>query len=82
MMRVEQKRAALVSMLRAWRAYGDRAFKVDRFGDHWKPLRDAERLGWASWIGDRCRLERLGIEELIPYGVVLAAEIQSMAEAE
>jgi hypothetical protein len=79
-MRAEQKRAALCVMLAAWRSYGDRAFKVARFGDHWKPLHDAEQLGWCSFIGDRCRLERLGVEQLIPFGVKVEAELQAMAE--
>lgn len=82
MIRAEQKRAALCSMLRAWRSYGDRAFRVDRYGDHWKPLHDAEMLGWTTWIGDRCRLTARGIEELIPYGVKVEAELQTMAVAE
>jgi hypothetical protein len=80
MIRAEQKRAALCVMLAAWRSYGDRAFKVARFGDHWKPLHDAEQLGWCSFIGDRCRLERLGVEQLIPFGVKVEAELQAMAE--
>lgn len=79
-MRAEQKRAALYSMLRAWRSYGDRAFKVSPYSEHWGPLSDAEQLGWVTWIGDRCRLERLGIEQLIPFGVRIEAEIQAMAE--
>jgi hypothetical protein len=79
-MRAEQKRAALVSMLRAWRSYGDRAFKVSPYSEHWKPLSDAEQLGWVTWIGDRCRLERLGIEQLIPFGVKVDAELQTIAE--
>lgn len=79
-MRAEQKRAALYSMLRAWRSYGDRPFKVSPYSEHWKPLSDAEALGWVTWIGDRCRLERLGIEQLIPFGARVDAEIQAMAE--
>ena len=69
MIRVEQKRAALCSMLAAWKSYRDRAFKVSPYGPNWKPLSDAEQLGWVTWIGDRCRLTPAGIEELIPYGV-------------
>lgn len=76
MIRAEQKRAALVVMLRAWKSYGDRPFKVSPYGPNWKPLRDAEQIGWATFIGDRCRLERLGIEQLIPYG----AKIREYAE--
>lgn len=80
MIRKEQRAAALVSMLRAWRTYGDRAFKVDRFGDHWKPLHDAEKIGWCTFIADRCRLERLGIEQLIPFGAKVEAELMAVAE--
>jgi hypothetical protein len=79
-MRATRKQAALYSMLRAWRSYGDRAFKVSPYSEHWGPLSDAEQLGWVTWIGDRCRLERLGIEQLIPFGVRIEAEIQAMAE--
>jgi hypothetical protein len=81
MTRPEQKRAALCVMLAAWRSYGDRAFKVNRYGPNWQVLHNAERLGWCSFIGDRCRLERRGIEELIPYGVKVEAELMAMAEA-
>lgn len=76
-MRAEQKRAALVSMLRAWRSYGDRPFKVSPYGPNWRPLRDAEKIGWATWIGDRCRLTAVGIEQLIPYGIKLEAELMA-----
>jgi hypothetical protein len=80
-MRVEQKRAALLSMLRAWRSYGNRAFKVSPYSEHWKPLSDAEALGWATWIGDRCRLSAAGIEQLLPYGAKIEAELLALAEA-
>jgi hypothetical protein len=68
----QKKRAALVSMLAAWRSYGDRAFLVSRFGPHWRALHDAEDQGWCSFIEDRCRLTARGIEQLIPYGEVPA----------
>jgi len=78
--RHEQRSDALYSMLRAWRSYGDRAFRVDRKGSHWKPLHDADALGWCTFIGDRCRLTRLGAEQLIPFGVQVEAEIMAMAK--
>lgn len=71
MIKREQRAAALVVMLAAWRSYGDRAFKVSPYGPNWAPLSDAERLGWVTWIGDRCRLTAAGIEQLIPYGVTV-----------
>lgn len=77
MMRHEQRAAALVVMLKAWKSYGDRAFKVSPYSEHWRPLSDAEQLGWCTWIGDRCRLTPAGIEELIPYGAVLDAEVRA-----
>jgi hypothetical protein len=80
MIKREQRAAALVSMLAAWRNYGDRAFKVSPYSPNWKPLSDAEQLGWVTWIGDRCRLTPAGIEQLIPYGVKLEAELQAVAE--
>lgn len=70
-----KKRDALYSMLRAWRSYGTGAFTVSRFGEHWGPLHDAEQCGWATFIGDRCRLTRVGIEQLIPHGAKLEAEV-------
>lgn len=74
MIRKEQRAAALVVMLRAWRSYGDRAFKVSPYSPNWAPLSDAEQLGWVTWIGDRCRLTPAGIEQLAPYGVREHAE--------
>lgn len=71
MIKREQRAAALCSMLRAWRSYGDRAFRVSPYSEHWTPLCDAEQLGWCTWIGDRCRLTAAGIEQLIPYGVTV-----------
>lgn len=80
MIRAEQKRAALLSMLNAWKSYGDRPFKVAPYSPNWTPLSDAEALGWCTWIGDRCRLTAAGIEQLLPFGAKLDAEIQAMAE--
>lgn len=80
MVRVEQRRAALCVMLAAWRSYGDRAFKVSPYGPNWRPLHNAEQLGWCSFIGDRCRLTARGIEQLIPFGVKVEAELQALAE--
>jgi hypothetical protein len=79
MIRREQREAALFSMLRAWRSYGDQPFTVNRFGDHWRSLHNAETLGWCTFIGDRCRLTAAGIEEVLPFGGKIEAEL--MAEA-
>lgn len=76
----ERKAVALYSMLRAWRSYGDRAFRVNRYGEHWGPLCDAERIGWVTWIGDRCRLTPAGIEQVIPYQGKVEAMLQEAAE--
>jgi hypothetical protein len=76
MIRVEQKRAALVVMLNAWKSYGDRAFKVSPYSPNWKPLCTAEQLGWVTWIGDRCKLTPAGIEQLLPYGAKIREPAQ------
>jgi hypothetical protein len=81
MIRREQKAAALVVMLKAWKSYGDQAFKVSPYSPNWGPLSDAEQLGWCTWIGDRCRLTPAGIEQLIPYGVKLEAELMAEVRA-
>lgn len=67
----QRRNAARMVLLKAWRAYGTAAFAVDPGGDHDAPLRDAERLGWCSFIDDRCRISRVGVEELAPWGAVV-----------
>ena len=67
----ERRNVARLVLLRAWRAYGTAAFAVDPEGAHNAPLRDAERLGWCSFVGTRCRIEPAGVEELAPWGAVV-----------
>jgi hypothetical protein len=81
MIRKEQRAAALVIMLKAWQSYGDRAFRVSPYSEHWKPLSDAEQMGWCTWIGDRCRLTPAGIEQLIPFGAKLEAALSAEVQA-
>lgn len=64
--RIRRQTAKLV-LLKAWNNIGTHAFAVDPKGAHWHPLHDAERLGWCSFIGDRCRILRAGVEELAPW---------------
>jgi hypothetical protein len=62
-----RRQTALLVLLKAWRHFGTAAFAVRPGGAHWYPLRDAEKLGWCSFVGDRCRLSRTGVEELAPW---------------
>jgi len=77
MIRDERRRAALLAMLTVWKNFGDQSVLIDPRGRHWRPLKDAEALGWARWFGDRCRLEPAGIEQLIPYGVAVAVDAEA-----
>lgn len=67
-MNAYEKQAARYVLLNAWRAYGNRPFRVDVGGRNYKPLRHAERLGWAKWGGpDRCAITAAGVDEIKPY---------------
>jgi hypothetical protein len=69
-----EKLAAKAAVRLLWRHFGNRAVKIDPKGKYWKPLRHAERLGWAWWPADgRCALT--------PAGVSLATEYVSVGEA-
>ena len=67
-----RRQTAKLVLLKAWRNIGSAAFGVDPKGAHWRPLHDAETLGWCSFIGDRCRISRLGVQELAPWGATQA----------
>lgn len=62
-----RRQTALLVLLKAWQSYGTAAFAVNPKGPRWQPLHDAERLGWVSFIGDRCRITSAGTQELQPW---------------
>jgi hypothetical protein len=66
-MKPEQRHAARLVLLKAWRNFGHNAFGVDWRGQHWASLHDAEALGWCTFIADRCRLTTAGVDELAPW---------------
>lgn len=61
------RHAALACMFVAYRRYATRSFIVDRAGPNWKPLHDAERLGWCWFQDTRCAFTSEGMRELEPY---------------
>jgi hypothetical protein len=71
-MKAEQRQAARLVLLKAWRKFGDDAFGVDRRGPHWEPMHDAEALGWCTFIDERCRLTTAGADELAPWRAEVA----------
>lgn len=74
MLNRERRNTARLVLLKAWRNFGTNAFAVDPKGAHWHPLRDAEQLGWVSFVDDRCRMTDAGVRELAPWRVMEAAE--------
>lgn len=62
-----RRQTAKLVLLKAWKFMGTSAFAVDPKGAHWHPLHDAEKLGWCSFVGDRCRLSDAGVAELAPW---------------
>lgn len=66
---MRQKRAvARAVVLAAYRAKGQKAFRVDRNGANYGPLRDAEALGWVWFITpDRCAILDAGMREIEPW---------------
>ncbi len=69
-----ERHDAMAAVRTIWTHFGNRAVRIDPKGKFWKPLKHAERLGWAWWPGDdRCALT--------PAGVGLATEYGSAGEA-
>ena len=63
-----QRMAALDAVLTVWRNFGDRGFKVDLAGRHYRPLKDAESLGWIRFLDtDRCALTEDGKAQAAQY---------------
>ena len=67
MSRDRERHTALAVLFTAYRKFATKSFKVDPKGHHWKPLHDAEKLGWCWFEGPRCALTAEGLRELEPY---------------
>jgi hypothetical protein len=64
----QQRMAALHTVLNVWKNYGDRGLRVDLAGRHYRPLKDAETLGWVRFLDhDRCALTDAGKEQAMRY---------------
>jgi hypothetical protein len=64
----KQRHAALAVLVLASRRYGDRCFKVDPAGQNYRPLRDAESLGWVRFSShDYAALTPAGLAEANGY---------------
>jgi hypothetical protein len=63
-----QRTAALHTVLTAWNNYGDRGFRVDLAGKHYRPLKDAETLGWVTFLDrDRAAITDAGKVQAMQY---------------
>jgi hypothetical protein len=66
----KQRGAALCVMVAAWNRYQGATFRVDVAGSNYRPLRDAETLGWVWFPSqDRVAFTPEGIAELQAYGI-------------
>lgn len=64
----QQRMAALHTVLSVWISYGDRGFRVDLAGKHYRPLRDAETLGWIKFLDtDRAAITDAGKTQAVQY---------------
>lgn len=64
----QQRMNALAVTLKAWHLHGEKGFKVDVAGHNFRPLKDAETLGWVRFVDfDRCGLTEAGVEEVSQY---------------
>lgn len=69
-----QRMAALHAVLNVWKNYGDRGFRVDLAGKHYRPLRDAESLGWVKFLDtDRAAITDAGKTQAVQYDVPVSA---------
>lgn len=56
--------------MQAYNRYGpNKSFRVDVCGANYRPLKDAESLGWCWFAGERCALTGTGIAELEGYQI-------------
>lgn len=62
-----QEANARAVLLAARNRFGNLSFKVDPCGSNYRPLRDAEFLGWVWFDGDRCAITAGGMVELEDY---------------
>lgn len=67
-----QKSAAKGAVWALWKNFGDRPVRIDPRGKYQQPLKNAEKLGWCKWSGDRCALTTAGVQLANEY--VLAGE--------
>lgn len=71
----QQRNHALHAVLTVWRNFGDRGFRVDVAGKHYRPLKDAETLGWVRFLDrDRCAITEGGKAQVIQYRQPVAAD--------
>lgn len=64
----QQKANALAVLVAVWHRYHGNGFKVDLCGENYRPLRDAESMGWVWFAGpDRCALTKEGIAQISPW---------------
>lgn len=67
-MKPEQKQAARFVVRKVFNHFGTHGFRVDPRGQHWQPLKDAEKLGLAWWPAeDRCALTDAGVRAAAEY---------------
>lgn len=62
-----QKANALAVLLNAWKNFGNRGFRVEMTGANYRPLKDAESLGWCWFDGPRCGILEAGLVAIEPW---------------
>jgi hypothetical protein len=63
-----QRMAALHTVLTVWTNFGAHGFRVDLAGKHYRPLKDAETLGWVKFLDrDRATITDAGKTEAMQY---------------
>lgn len=64
----QQRTAALHTILTVWKNFGDRGFRVNLAGKHYRPLKDAESLGWVRFVDrDRAAITEAGKVQAMAY---------------
>lgn len=72
----QQRAAALHTVSVVWKNFGDRGFKVDPAGKHYRPLKDAESLGWIVFLDhNRCALTPIGKTQALQYEYTTAGAV-------
>jgi hypothetical protein len=66
-----QRAAALHTVFVVWNNFGDHGFLVDLAGRHYRPLKDAETLGWVRFYDrDRVKITEDGKTQAMQYATV------------